>query len=275
MPIRLFTKRTSAALFAISFIHSMILFWVCYFMPVYFQAVLDASPTRSAVMLFPIATTTSAAGILAGIMLTKTGKYRFWHYLGFALMTGACGLFSLLDEHSSTGRWVGFQVLFGLCTGTVFTSVLPPILACLDEGDVATATATWTFLRNFGAIWGTAVPAALFNTQANRLAGTIENNQVQALLVNGGAYERATKTFMDMFREDPSLFVAIKHLYVSSLKDVWRLSIVFGGVGFLLAFLVQSYPLRNQLTTEYGMKVEEKTSPKTSNAEANIGGYNR
>ncbi|KAM5448995.1 hypothetical protein MaudCBS49596_005186 [Microsporum audouinii] len=58
MPIRLFTKRTSAALFAISFIHSMMLFWVCYFMPVYFQAVLDASPTRSAVMLFPIATTT-------------------------------------------------------------------------------------------------------------------------------------------------------------------------------------------------------------------------
>ncbi|KAM5429037.1 hypothetical protein McanMca71_007353 [Microsporum canis] len=153
-------------------------------------------------------------------MLTKTGKYRFWHYLGFALMTVACGLFSLLDEHSSTGRWVGFQVLFGLGTGTVFTSVLPPILACLDEGDVATATATWTFLRNFGAIWGTAVPAALFNTRANRLAGTIENNQVQALLINGGAYERATKAFMDMFREDPSLFVAIKHLYVSSLKDV-------------------------------------------------------
>ncbi|KAJ5971598.1 MFS general substrate transporter [Penicillium vulpinum] len=270
MPIHLFANRSAAALFAISFVHSMMLFWICYFMPVYFQAVRDASPTRSAVMLFPIATTTAPAGILAGGMITKTGKYRVWHFSGFLLMTLGCGLFTLLDENSSTGRWTGFQILFGVGTGVVFTSVLPPILACLDESDVATATATWTFLRNFGSIWGTAIPAAVFNTRANDMLSSIANKQAQALLVNGGAYEHATKAFMETFRGDPSLLAAIKHLYVVSLKEVWQVSIAFSGVGFLLAFLVRSYTLRDQLNTEYGLNTEKTASPEAPNPDPNI-----
>lgn len=108
-------------------------FWVCYFLPVYFQAVLDASPTRSGVMLFPIATTTAPFGVLAGILITVTGHYRAFHFLGFGLMTVACCLFTLLDQHSSTGEWVGFQLLFGVGAGIVFTSCLPAILAALPS----------------------------------------------------------------------------------------------------------------------------------------------
>lgn len=74
MALRLFANRTSSTVMLITFIHSMLLFWVCYFLPVYFQAVLGASPSRSAVMLFPIATTTAPAGITAGALITKSGK---------------------------------------------------------------------------------------------------------------------------------------------------------------------------------------------------------
>ncbi|KAI6762507.1 hypothetical protein HG530_008487 [Fusarium avenaceum] len=52
MPLRLFGNRTSSTFLIISFIHSLLLYWICYFLPVYFQAVKEASPTRSAVMLF-------------------------------------------------------------------------------------------------------------------------------------------------------------------------------------------------------------------------------
>lgn len=271
MPVRLFANRSAAALFALSFVHSMLLFWVCYFLPVYFQAVREASPARSAVMLFPIATTTAPAGILAGALITKTGRYRAWHFGGFVLMTVACGLFTRLDEHSGPGRWTGFQILFGVGTGVVFTSTLPPILACLDEGDVATATATWTFLRNFGSVWGTAIPAAVFNTRANRMAAQdIADAQAQALLVHGGAYERATKAFVTRFHARPLLFAAVQRLYVVSLKEVWRVSIAFSGMGLLLAFLVRSYPLRDQLNTAYGMEETEETE-KTSDSEGHTG----
>lgn len=269
VPPRLFNNRTSTTVFAMSFVHSMLLFWVCYFLPVYFQAVLGATPTRSAVMLFPIATTTAPAGILAGAMITKSGRYRVWHFAGFGLMTVSCGLLTLLDENSSTGRWVGFQIIFGFGCGFVFTSCLPPILASLPEADVATATGTWTFLRNFGSIWGTAVPAAVFNGHTDKVSSSIADPAVRQLLAKGGAYEHATKAFVDTFRSDPSLLAAVKDVYVSSLKLVWQVSIAFSALGFLLSFLVRTYKLRDQLNTEYGMDVP--SSPEEKQAERQQG----
>ncbi|PYH88411.1 major facilitator superfamily transporter [Aspergillus ellipticus CBS 707.79] len=254
MPVRLFSNRTTATLFIMSFLYSMLLFWICYFLPIYFQAVLGATPSRSAVMLFPIAMTTAPAGIVAGIMMTQTGKYRVWHFAGFALMTIACGLFTLFDQSTPTGQWTGYQILFGVGTGVVFTTGLPPILATLAEGDVATGTATWIFMRNFGAIWGTAIPAAVFNTRADRIASTIANSSVRGLLMNGGAYQRATKAFVSGFKSDPELFKTIERLYVVSLREVWQVSIAFSAVGFSMCFLVKTYKLRDDLNTEYGMQ---------------------
>ncbi|KAJ2905394.1 hypothetical protein MKZ38_005492 [Zalerion maritima] len=265
MPLRLFKNRTSVSMFAISFVHAMLLFWVCYFLPVYFQAVLGASPMRSAVMLFPIATLSAPAGVLAGVLITITGKYRVWHFVGFGLMAIGCGLFTMLDSSSSTGWWVGFQILFGSGCGLIFTSCLPAILASLPESDVATATATWTFIRNFGSIWGTAVPAAIFNTHADKVAATINDPDVQELLVKGGAYEHATKAFVQSFATSPEVYDKIIDLYETSLKLVWEVSIAFCLLGFMLSLFVGSLDLRNELETEFGLqedkaKIESESS---------------
>lgn len=262
MPLRLFRNRTAVTVFIMSFIHSMLLFWVCYFLPVYFQGVKEASPSRSAVMLFPIATTSAPGGVIAGISITKTGTYRIWHFLGFGLMALGCGLFTLFDETTPTGQWVGFQLLFGFGCGFVFTSCLPPILASLPDSDVATATGAWTFLRNFGSIWGIAIPAAVFNTHANKLASEVSDPSVRALLVNGGAYGHATREFITMFNGDPALKSEILSLYIRGLKVVWQVSIAFALLGLAIAFFVPSIELRDELNTEYGMK-EAETKPTT------------
>lgn len=260
MPMRLFTNRTSSATFVLSFIPGMLLFWVCYFLPVYFQAVLDASPTRSGVMLFPIATTTVPFGVLAGILITVTGHYRAFHFLGFGLMTVACGLFTLLDQHSSTGEWVGFQLLFGVGAGIVFTSCLPAILAALPESEVATATATWTFLCSFGSIWGTAIPSAIFNSRVNALAGRVPDAAVRALLVDGGAYERAA--FLRSWALRPSVRRIVLGIYIDSLRTVWQVSIAFAGIGIPIALLVKGLKLREELNTEFGLE-EKKDQPRS------------
>ncbi|UKZ48063.1 hypothetical protein TrVGV298_002299 [Trichoderma virens] len=234
MPLRLFGNRTAAATLAISFVHSVLLFWVCYFLPVYFQAVLNATPARSAVMLFPIATTTAPAGIISGVMITKTGRYRRWHYIGFSLMAIGCGLFTLLDEHSSTGRWVGFQIIFGFGCGFVFTSCLPAILASLPESE------------------------------------TVSDASLRQLLLHGGAYEHATRSFVATFKGDAALYQTILNLYVSSLKIVWQGSIGFAVFGVVLALALKAYKLRDELNTEYrlesGNKEASSPEPATENS---------
>ncbi|BDD60843.1 Efflux pump fus6 [Monascus purpureus] len=252
MPMILFTNRTSATTYILSFLHGILLYWACYFLPVYFQAVLGASPTRSGIMLFPIATTTAPFGVMAGILITVTGHYRIFHFLGFALMAVACGLFSLLDEHSTTGDWVGFQILFGVGAGFIFTSCLPAILAALPESEVARATATWTFLRSFGSVWGTAIPSAIFNSHVNKLVASIPDAATRALLGNGGAYEHATAAFLRSYDGSP-LKTDIIRVYVDSLRLIWYVSIAFAGIGFPLAFLIKGLHLRDELNTDFGM----------------------
>ncbi|KAL4965415.1 MDR family MFS transporter [Aspergillus stella-maris] len=258
MPMRLFTNRTSSTMFILTFIHGILLYWACYFLPVYFQAVLDASPTRSGIMLFPIATTTAPFGVLAGILITVTGHYRAFHFAGFGLMTIACGLFTLLDEASSTGTWVGFQILFGVGAGFIFTSCLPAILAALPESEVATATATWTFLRSFGSIWGTAIPSAVFNSRVNSMLDTVPA-EYRGWLVNGGAYEHATKDFLRMYRDSPD-WPAVLNLYLDSLKLVWYVSIAFAGIGVPLCLFVKGLHLREEVSSEFGMETKEEDS---------------
>ena len=46
-PFRLFVNRTSVIAFMLTFLHGVILYWATYFMPIYFQAVLQTSPQRS------------------------------------------------------------------------------------------------------------------------------------------------------------------------------------------------------------------------------------
>ncbi|KAJ5508261.1 MFS transporter [Penicillium freii] len=175
IPISLFTNRTSLTTYLLSFLYGIILYCACYFLPVYFKAVLEASPTRSGIMLLPISTTTAPFGVIAGVIITATGHYRIFHFLGFGLMT---------------------IILFRVGAGIIFTSCLPAILAALPESEVASTTATWSFPRSFGSVWGTAIPSAVFNSHVNKLAASIPDAVTRTLMVNGGAYEHATVTFI-------------------------------------------------------------------------------
>lgn len=261
MPARLFSNRTSVAVFIMAFFHGLILVYVIYYLPVYFQAVKLSSPTRSGVQIFPIATTIAPAAAISGVLVTIYGRYRRFYYLGWTLMSLGCGLFCLLDPSSATSSWVGYQLLFGLGNGLVYNTMIPPLLASLGPAEIATATATWTFSRSFGGIWGIAIPSAIFNGKVNslvreRLAPT--NPALAAQLSNGGAYERAVASFVKSLPAATRTIVI--NIYSDALKAVWLGSIAFVVVGLPLSVLVKRYDLSNMLEeTEFGMNDTRQT----------------
>ena len=262
MPPKLFSNRTSVSIFVMAFVHGILLLYVTYFMPVYFQAVRGATPTRSGVEIFPIATTIAPAAAVSGVLVTITGKYRLYHFLGFALMAAGCGSLSTLDAGSSMGAWIGFQLMFGLGNGMVFNTMIPPLLASLPSSEVATATATWTFMRSFGQIWGIAIPSAIFNQRIDTL---VRKNlaafpNIARLLVRGGAYQQATAAFIRSLPESDNVRGIVQNVYVQALKTVWYVSIPFAVIGIPIALFVKSYKLTNELETEFGMRDEKVQS---------------
>lgn len=180
VPKHLFSNRTSAAALYLTWVHALFSFWIIYFMPVYFQAVLVKGPTRSGVLLLPTVVTIVPGGLISGLILTKFGRYRPLHFIGFAMMTLGVGLFIILDHKSGLALYVVFQIIAGLGSGLALTTLLPATQAALSEKDTASSTAVWSFIRSFGTVWGVSVPAAIFNSRANALAHRIEDTSIRA-----------------------------------------------------------------------------------------------
>lgn len=267
MPIRIFSNRTSLGGFGLTFFHSILLYWITYFLPVYFQAVLETGPTASGVNFLPSVAVTMPFAMLAGFGVSKFGRYRPWFFLGMALLAVGFGLFSRLDENSSPAYWAGVQCVAAAGVGTLTTTTLPAIQAPLAESDQAVATATWGFVRSFGGIWGAAIPAAIFNSRFNQIVTRLEDEDLRALLSNGGAYAMASSDLMASLSSNPSLKAEVKSMYVESLRLCWQVGIGFALFGFLIAIVTKEIPLREDLETEFGMEgVDQGTHVKAENS---------
>ncbi|KAF4629175.1 hypothetical protein G7Y89_g8972 [Cudoniella acicularis] len=245
MPPRLFGNRTSLFAFVIIFLHGALTYWIVYFLPVYFQSVLQSTPTGSGVQLLPTVIFTVPFAIVAGAWTTATGKYKPPLILGFAFMTLGIGLFTTLDASSSMGAWVGYQVIAAIGTGLVITPSLPAAQAALPESDVAASTATC-------------------------LLGSIGDDATRERLLGGAAYEEASRSFIDSFPE--AVRSDIISTYAGAMKMVWQVAIAFTALGFIVSWLVKEIELRKTLDTEYGLKdskSKEKQQPENGKVAQN------
>jgi MFS family permease len=253
MPLHLFSNRTSGTAFVLTFLHTLSAIPIMYFLPVYFQAVLNSSPSRAGIQLLPTIFFIIPGGIIAGVSLSKFGRYRPIQHIGYALMVVGFGLLTLLKEDSSTAQWVGYQAVSAIGSGLVLPVLLSAVQAPLREEDTAASTATWSFIRSFGLIWGATIPTAAFNNRVNGLLGWITDPLVAQQLANGKAYEHATKAFMDTITNPVTHSQAVS-VYVHSIKTVWYVSTAFAALGFLLVILQKEIPLRKELDTKFAIE---------------------
>ncbi|KAI9649991.1 hypothetical protein NHQ30_000004 [Ciborinia camelliae] len=272
-PLRLFSNRTSLVGFWCAFTHNMMVFWILFVLPIYFQAVLRASAFRSGINILPTAAVFIPFTIMSGGIMTKLGRYRPLLMVGFAILPIAFGLFTRLTQNSTTGYWAGTQIIGALAIGIITPVTLPTILTPLAESEVAVATATWAFMRGFGTIWGAAIPLVVFNSKANSLvaARLHDNETARDLLANGGAYTLASggSVYSALSLDDnPNLEAIVKGIYVDSLKLCWQVGLAFALLGFLLTFLAKELSMRTELETEFGLAGESSKKIDGQNAES-------
>jgi hypothetical protein len=138
--LRLFKNRTSAAVFIATFFHGINGIWVLYFLPVYFQNVLQSSPIPSGVQLLPTVIFMTVFTVVGGGLMQKSGRYKPLHILSFAFIIIVFGLFTLLDKHSLTAEWVVFQDIQSVGLSIFLSTALRTVQAKLLDGDTAKAT---------------------------------------------------------------------------------------------------------------------------------------
>ncbi|CAF3600843.1 hypothetical protein FGSG_01584 [Fusarium graminearum PH-1] len=256
MPIRLFPSRTSYIVYANTFLNQLLIMWLYYFLPLYFQAVKMSTPSRSGVQMLPVALIAVPGAALSAFMLSRWGKYKGLHVSGFLIMTVGVGLFGLLDEDSPPVAWVLLQFLPAIGSGFLLNTLLPAFQASTEEIDQAAATGTWSFIRSLGTVWGVAIAGTVFNSYTKQYAHMIGNEVAREALRSGDSYQSATRAFILQFDEEAQ--GQLRHVFMLSLRKVYVISVAFGGLAFVLSLLEKEIPLREELDTQYGL--EEKGS---------------
>lgn len=99
-------------------------FTLLYYLPIYFQTIYNNSPIGSGVKMLALIIPLTIAAVVQGIALTKIGIVPLFWIIGGSLATIGCGLFYTMDSHTSTGKWIGYQIIVGFASGGTFQVAL-------------------------------------------------------------------------------------------------------------------------------------------------------
>ena len=141
IPRRLFRRRTVWVMCLYAFIFAGGYFAVVYYLPIYFQSVDGTSPIISGVRNLPMILAVTFGTIASGIIITVTGRYQPLLIGGSVVGTIGAGLLYTLDTHTSTGKWIGYEIVAGVGWGVAFQVPIIAIQGTTEASDLSSVTA--------------------------------------------------------------------------------------------------------------------------------------
>ena len=192
VPLELFKNRGYSVTIATSFLTAMGFFGAIVYLPLWFQTVKEVSPTDSGLQTLALLAGLIIGSIVSGIMVSKTGKYK-WLIAG-SLVCMSLGLFLMTGLTATTPLpmlWV-WMFLTGLGIGPAFSVLTIVIQSVVPFERLGVATGNLTFFRQIGGSIGLAIVSTLFATSFQsqipaQLTAAGIPAQVQGALFGSGA----------------------------------------------------------------------------------------
>ncbi|KAI6409327.1 hypothetical protein MCOR23_001012 [Pyricularia oryzae] len=259
VPMHLFKVRSNVASLSVAFAHGFTTMSGFYYLPLYFQAVLGADALMSGVYILPYAVVLSLVSVAAGCYIKKTGKYLPPIIFGFVFLTLGMGLLTDLGGPSPSGpNWAKlmiYTIITGIGVGPNFQSPLIALQTTVAQRDMASATATYQFVRQMSTSISVVVGGVIFqNSMDGQHARLLERlgPDIAALLTGQDA--AASVEAVAAIPGEEGLIA--RDAFWISLRTMYIVYTVAAGVGLVLCFFIGT----RKLSTEHE---EHKTGLKT------------
>jgi EmrB/QacA subfamily drug resistance transporter len=165
LPPRLFRDRVFVVAVAALFLVGVAMFGAIVFLPLYLQVVTGASATHSGLLLLPLMLGIVVTSIVAGRVITRTGRYKLFPVAGTAVMTVAMTLLASMDERTGRATVSLYMVVLGAGLGMVMQVMVLAVQNAADRRDLGTATSAANFFRSMGGSFGVAIFGAILASQ--------------------------------------------------------------------------------------------------------------
>lgn len=257
MPLAMFKDRSNNAAFIVGFTHGMTFIVAEYYLPLYFQAVKGATPLRSGVLILPITVSEAAIGIITGITIHQTGRYRELTWLGTLLLT-------IGTRTSSIGEIVAFELIGGIGAGFLFESPLIAIQAMVSQADTSSATATFAFIRSTAMAASIVIGGVVFQNGMDNRVPFLRAAGLNATLVEEFSHgDAAANVYLIKRIESVAQREAVQDAFAWSLRNMWIVFTVISALGFAGSLMMRHKDLATE-HTETRTGIEKMTKREDS-----------
>lgn len=277
--LHLFKRRNNVALYVMNTFVCIAMFIDVYYLPIYFQVAHGDSPTMAGVQILPFLLLLDAVSILAGYIISKTGRYQFLFWIGTAFVAVGGGLQSILSLSTPLVEQVFILMITGIgngmciqryvnaCNCTLhahltflrlvsmsllkqtrtkkskpFFFIYLSLAKLTRKSSLASAISLVSFFGYFGFAAGIAIGGAIFN---NTLAVYL-----QGIGLTKSEIKEAQRSPDFLHRISPELRVRVTRAYASSLKWVFTSVAVFGALAFAASLCMRPKRIPRHIVLE-------------------------
>jgi EmrB/QacA subfamily drug resistance transporter len=184
VPARILFQRSVAFGGASQFCVGSTMLTVSIYIPLWFQAIKEVSAMQSGINTIPLVLSVVVGSIMSGGLTQRIGYYTPFMIVGSSLMAVGTGLLTTWDMHTSSGMWIGYQVIIGFGVGCTMQHPNLAVQVVLPKQDVPTGTAVLSLCQTLGGAVFTAVGQNLyidkFSSSLERIGGLDPKHILQA-----------------------------------------------------------------------------------------------
>ncbi|KAH7089111.1 efflux pump protein [Paraphoma chrysanthemicola] len=218
----------SSCVYAISNICCMIT--ASNWLPTYFQAVKGDGPTMSGVHVLPSILSQLMFVILSGFLVSKLGFYLPWAFGGGIIMAIGNGLVSTFKASTTTGEWIGFQIVVGVGRGAGVQMPLIAVQNAVSPAQVPIAMSFLIFFQNLGTSIGIVIANTIFAQNLSKAASRYAPSVSSHAALNAGSGAGAVRALVAGHEEELG---GLLRAYSESLRNVFFFLVALSGVAVL------------------------------------------
>jgi EmrB/QacA subfamily drug resistance transporter len=164
VPLNLFRNRTYAASMVSTFFAAFAFFGAIIFLPRWFQIVQNFSPTNSGLAALPLVIGLIGSSIASGLMVARTGRYKWLIVAAILIMAVAMALMTQLRADTPIPVVWLWMFIAGIGVGPTFAVFTLIVQNAVPFNMLGVATSNLTFFRQIGGTVALAIVGTVFGS---------------------------------------------------------------------------------------------------------------
>ncbi|KAJ3120677.1 hypothetical protein HK100_012692 [Physocladia obscura] len=246
IPHALFKTRTVSALACIAFFNGAGFFSSIYYNALFFQVAQGYSATDAGVQAIPFQFGVSFLSIMSGIIVSKTGQYKFFFFVGPAINIVGVALMATMDQSTSIAQKIVYLLIAGIGVGSLNQMSVLAFQASVDAEYMAIITSVQRTFQQLGGSIGLSIIGNILNSQLNARISSKMQEAINATVPLSLTSDPVSviQYLQNQFPDSPIL-TELVNAFVASYRMSYFSILVFPAFVFCMAFFVTQYEVKS------------------------------